>query len=70
MLFSRSSNCLIPAENPSAIVIGAQVLSKLTDWYLERRFCVFATIYGYGSNLGLVTSIMFSAFIWPFFHLT
>ena len=77
MLFSRSSNCLIPAGNPSAappplcekILIGAQVSSKLTDWYLERRFCVFVTIYGYGSNLGLVTSIMFSAFIWPFFHL-
>ena len=76
MLFSRSSNCLIPAGNPSAppppcekILIGAQVSSKLTDWYLEGRFCVFATIYGYGSNLGLVTSIIFSAFIWPFFHL-
>ena len=74
--FSRSSNCLIPAGNPSAppplcekILIGAQVSSKLTDWYLERRFCVFATIYRYGSNLGLVTNIMFSAFIWPFFHL-
>ena len=60
MLFSRSSNCLISR---------CTVSSKLTDWYLERRFCVFVTIYGYGSNLGLVTSIMFSAFIWPFFHL-